>query len=98
MIPPNQGSNLSQDSSLNRTPRENCYISSYEGPNEISQNVPDRAWTVLSVVKVSDPEDETMTRGSLYKFAMLNSPKISHLGKNLINPNWLNQFCSNLWF
>ena len=36
MIPPIQGSSLSQDSSLNRTPRENCYISGYEGPNEIS--------------------------------------------------------------
>ena len=35
MIPSNQGSILSLDSSLNRTPRENCYISGYEGPNEI---------------------------------------------------------------
>ena len=88
MIPPNQGSSLSQDSSLNRTPRDNCYISCYEGPNEISQDVPDRARTVLSVVKASDPEGETVTRDSLYKFAMLNSPEISHLGKTLIIPNW----------
>ena len=34
MIPPNQGSNLSQDSSLNKTPRENCYILGYKGSNE----------------------------------------------------------------
>ena len=88
MIPPNQGSILFQDSSLNRTPRENCYISGYEGPNEISQDVPDRACTVLYVVKVSDPDDETGTRGSPYKFAMLNSPERSHLGRALISPNW----------
>ena len=88
MIPPNQGSNLSLDSSLNMTPRENCYISGYEGPNEISQNVPDRARIVLSVLKVSDPEGETVTCGSLYKFSMLNSPQIHHLGKTLISPNW----------
>ena len=60
MIPPSQGSNLSLDSSLNGTPRENCYISSYKGPNEISQDVPDRARTVLFVVKVSDPKGETV--------------------------------------
>ena len=71
MIPPNQGSNLFQESSLNRKPRENCYISGYEGPNAIYQDVPDRAQTVLSVVKVLDPKDETVTHGSPYKFAML---------------------------
>ena len=88
MIPPNQGSSLFHDSVLKRTPRENCYISGYEGPNEISQHVPDRAQIALSVVKVSDPDDETRTRGSPYKFHMLNSPKISHLGKPLLSPNW----------
>ena len=56
MIPPNQGSSLSHDSSLNRTPRENCYISGYEGPNEILKDVPNRAWTLLSAVKFSDPD------------------------------------------
>ena len=35
MIPPSQGSSLSQDSALNKWPRENFYISGYEGPNEI---------------------------------------------------------------
>ena len=88
MIPPNQGSSLSQDSSLNRTPRENCYISGYEGPNEISQDVPDRAHNLIFLVKVSDPDDETVTHGSLYKFDMLNSPERSHLGKTHISPNW----------
>ena len=41
---------------------------------------------VLSVVKFSDIDGETGTRGSLYKFAMLNSPEISHLGKIHISP------------
>ena len=91
MIPPTLGSNLSQDSSLNRIPTkptENCYILGYEGPNEISQDVADRARTVVSVVKVSDPEGETVTHGSPYKFVMLNSPEISHRGKIRISPNW----------
>ena len=73
MIPPNQGSSLSQDSSLNRTPRENCYISGYEDPNEISQDVPDREHNVLSMINFSYPEGETMTHGSLYNFVMLNN-------------------------
>ena len=51
-------------------------------------NVTDRARTVLFVVKFSDPEGETVTRGSPYKVAMLNSPEISHLGRTLISPNW----------
>ena len=55
MIPLNQGSSLSQDSSLNMTPWENYYTSGYEGPNEISQDVLDRAQTVISMVKVSNP-------------------------------------------
>ena len=88
MIPPNQGSSLSLDSSLNKTPRENFYISSYEGPNEISQDVADRELTVIYVVNVSDPEGDTLTCGSLYKFAILNSPEIRHLGKTLLSPNW----------
>ena len=87
MIPKIQVSSLFQDSSLNRTPRENCYISGYEGPNEISQDVPYREQTVLSVVKVLDSDDETGTRGSTYKFDMLNSLEISHLGKTLISTN-----------
>ena len=88
MIPPNKGSSLSLDSSLNNIPRENFYISGYESLNEILQVVPDRAWTLISVVKVSDPEGETMTRGSLCKFPMLNGPELSHRVKTIISPNW----------
>ena len=88
MIPPNRGSSLFQDSSLKRTPRENCYISGYEVPNKILQDVIYRARTLISVVKVSDPEGETVTCGSMYKFAMLNSLEIHPLGKTLISPNW----------
>ena len=68
-------------------PGENCYISGYEGPNEISEDVPERARTVLSVVEVSNPEDETVTCGSPYNFAMLNNPEIIHHGKTLMSPN-----------
>ena len=88
MFPPNQGSSLFQDSSLNMTPRENCNISGYKAPNEISQDVPDREQTVLFVVKVSNHEDKIGTHGSPYKFSMLKSLKIRHLGKTLISPNF----------
>ena len=88
MIPPRQGSTLSQDSSLNRTPGENFYISGYKGQNEIYEDVPERKWNVLFVVEYSDPEDETVTCGSPYKFAVLNSPVTGHLGKMIISPNW----------
>ena len=88
MIPPNQGPSLSQDSSLNRTPRENCYISRYKGPNQILQDVLDRAWNLISMVKISNPIDETVTHDSLYKYAMRNNFEKSHLGKILISPNW----------
>ena len=97
MIPLNQSSSLFQDSPLNRTPRENFYISSWEGPNEISQDVPDRERIVIYVVKFLDSDDEIGTRGIPYNFTMLNSPERSHLGKTLISPNWKNQFWSNLW-
>ena len=97
MIPPNQGSILSQDASLNKTPCENCYIWGYEGPNEILQDIQYRAWTLIYVVKISDPEGEIVTHGSSYKFYILNSPEISHLGKMCINPNCWNKFYSNIW-
>ena len=70
------------------TPRENFYISGYKGPNEISQDVLEMEWNLLSVIKFSDPEDETVTCGIPYNFAMLNSPETTHLGKTLISPNW----------
>ena len=44
-----------------------------------------------------DSEDEPMTHGSPYNFAMLNSSETSHIGKTLISPNWRNHFYSNLW-
>ena len=88
MFPPNQDSILFQDSSLNKTPRDNCCISGYKNPNSISQDVIDRAQTLIYVVKFSDPEGEIMTCGSPYKFAILNSPERSHLGKTLISPKW----------
>ena len=40
------------------------------------------------MVKVVDPEDETVTRGIPYNFAFLNSPVTDHLGKMIISPNW----------
>ena len=88
MIPPNQDSNLFQDSSLNRTPRDNCYISGYKAPNEIYQDVLDMEWTLISVVKFLDPKGEIVTRGSPYNFYVLNSPVTGHLGKMIISPNW----------
>ena len=38
------------------------------------------------MVKFLDPEGEIVTCGSPYKFAMLKSLEISHLGKTLISP------------
>ena len=60
----------------------------YKITNEILQDVIDRAWTLIFMVKFLDPKGETMTCGSLYMFAMLNIPETSHLGKPLISPNW----------
>ena len=88
MVPPNKGSSLFQESSLNMTSRKNCYISVYEGPNENFQDVLDRPRTLLSVVKFSEPNYEIEKRVSLYQFAILNSPKISGLGKTLISTHW----------
>ena len=88
MIPPNKGSNLSQDSSLNMKTWENCYLLGYKGPNKIYEAVPKRAQTLIYMVEVSDPKDEKVKCGSPYNFAMLNSPETGHLGKTLISPNW----------
>ena len=49
------------------------------------------------MVRVSDPEGEPVTHDNSYKFAMMNNPKISHLGKLLISPTWWIQFFSNMW-
>ena len=61
---------------------------SYRGPNRIDEDVPERAQTLLSVVRISDSEDEPVTRGMPYNFAILNSPVTGHLGKRIINPKW----------
>ena len=60
----------------------------YRGPNEIIEDVPERARTLLSMVQSSDSEDELVTGGRPYKFAVLNSPVTGHLGKLIIRPNW----------
>ena len=67
---------------------ENCYISSYEGLNEIYKYVPERAWNLISMVQVSYLEDEIVTCGIPYNFAILNIPVTGHLGKIIISPNW----------
>ena len=38
--------------------------------------------------EISDSEDEPVTRGSLYNFAVLNSLVTGHLGKKIIHTNW----------
>ena len=60
----------------------------FRGPNGIPEDVPEREQTVLSVVRISEPEDEPVTRGMPYNFTVLNSPITGHLGKMIINPNW----------
>ena len=86
MIPPNQGSNLFQNTIINMTPRDNLYISVWEDPNETYQDCADREGTIVFGVIFSYPECETVTRGIMYRFAMLNSPQTSHLGKLSISP------------
>ena len=88
MIPPHYGSILFQNSSLNRTPRENFYILSYIGPNEIYEYFPKIEWNLLSIFLVSDLEDEPVTHENPYNFVVLNSPITGHLGKRIINPKW----------
>ena len=56
------------------------------GPNEILEDDPKRAQTILSMVQVLDSEDEPVTCGSPYNFVVLNSPITGHLGKRIINP------------
>ena len=70
------------------TPGENSNLLGYKGPNEILEDVLEREMTLISVVQVSDLEDETRTRGSLYNLVVLNSLVTGHLGKMIISPNW----------
>ena len=60
----------------------------YKGPNGILEDVPEMARTLISVVRSSDSEDETVTRGRPYNFAVMKSPVTGHLGKRIINPKW----------
>ena len=55
---------------------------------EFQKYVTKRVLTVLSVVQISDSEDEPVTCGMPYNFVVLNSPVTGHLGKRIINPNW----------
>ena len=59
----------------------------YRGPNGIPEDVTERARTVNSVVRRSNSENEPVTRGIPYNFAVLNSPVTGHLGKRIINLN-----------
>ena len=70
------------------TPGENCYILGYIGPNRINEDVPQMAWTLIAMVQSSDPEYETVTRGSPYHFTILSNPVTGHIGKAIISPNW----------
>ena len=67
---------------------ENCNILGYIGPNGIHKYVTEREQTLISVVLISDSEDEPVTRGMPYNFAVLKSPVTGHLGKMIINPKW----------
>ena len=69
------------------TPVDNCYILGYKSPNEILEDVPEMARTIIYVVQFLDSEDETVTRGIPYNFTVLNSPVTGHLGKRIISPN-----------
>ena len=60
----------------------------YRGPNGIPEDVPKREQTLISVVRRSDSEDEPVTHGNPYNFAVLNNPVTGHLGKMIISPNW----------
>ena len=70
------------------TPGENYYILGYISPNGIPKDVPEISQTLISMIQIFDSEDELVTRGMSYNFAVLNSPVTGHLGKMIINPNW----------
>ena len=56
----------------------------YKVPNEIYEDVLERAQTLTSVVQVSDLEDEIVTHGNQCNCAVLNSLVTGHLGKMII--------------
>ena len=67
---------------------ENCYILGYKGLNENYEDFPERERNLISMARVSDLEDEPVTRGSLYNFIVLNSPVTGQVGKRIINTKW----------
>ena len=67
---------------------DNCCRVGYRGPNGIPKDVREKSQTVLSVVQILEPEDESVTRGMPYNFTVLNNLVTGHLGKMIINPNW----------
>ena len=60
----------------------------YKGPNGIPKDVIEISWLAISLIQISEPEDEPVTRGMPYNCTILNSPVTGHLGKMFINPNW----------
>ena len=52
------------------------------------KDVIEREHTLISVVIISDLEDQPVTRGMSYNFSVLNIPVTGHLGKRIINPKW----------
>ena len=60
----------------------------YRVPNGIPEDVPKISRTLIFVVRISEPEDEPVTRGMPYNFIVLNSPVTGHLGKRIINTKW----------
>jgi len=48
---------------------------------EFLKNVPERAQTLIYMVQILDSEDEPVTCGIPFNFAVLNSPVTVHLTK-----------------
>ena len=86
MVPTNQGPSPFHDSSLNMTPRDNCYILSYTCSNAILKYFQERVQILISMVQVLDPKYEPVTCGSPYNFVVWNHLVTGHLGKMPIIP------------
>ena len=76
------------EQSCNKSPWENDHKSQLVKPILMKLMVLEQRLDRIAQCKFLDHEDEQGTRGSPYKFPMLNSPEISQLGKTLISPNW----------
>ena len=60
----------------------------YRDPYGIIEDVTEISWPLISLVQISEPEDEPVTHGMPYNFTVLKSPVTVHLGKMIINQNW----------